>query len=306
MRRWLRPGVDLTIRPAEEAYEVGQPINVRVTAVARRDSDIRSASAYLVAGLWYGESRVTVDPSGATSVSGPPLATVSVSSVALDIPLTMRGGDSAECEAVLPNRASTPSGGRKAGRRIAYSVQARAALAGSGVARGAWPVRMLSPRSLYQEVEGTAMKVATYQSRKCDLELDLPALNARPGETVRGVLHIRPRQSVRARRVTISLVRVETATKEKPKRTVSYDDYRRRDVKFPFSITRHRKEVTRTAHVALAGPHEIPFEVQLPGDAMPTMLTYYLSMRWYVQATVGYGLFSQDACGSELNVYTGR
>lgn len=150
------------------------------------------------------------------------------------------------------------------------------------------------------------MKVTKHQSGKCDLELELPALHARPGETLRGVLHVRPRQNVRARWVTVSLVRVETAAREKTKRTVSYDDYRRRDVKFPFSTTRRRTALMRTAHITLTGPHEIPFEVQLTGDAMPTMLTHYLSMRWYVQATVAYGLFSQDACGRELNVYTGR
>lgn len=307
MRRWLRPSVRLTIRPAQEAYEVGQPIKVRVTVEARRDSDIRSASAYLVAGLWYGAPRVTVYPGGATYVSGPPPAVVRVSSVALEIPATIRAGDSAECEAMLPNLATTPSGGdKRAGRRIAYSVQARANLAGGRVARGAWPVRLLSPRTLHQEVEGSVMKIPKYQSGKCDLELDLSALHARPGQTLRGVLHVRPRHSVRARRVTVSLVRVETAAKQKPKRTVSYDDYRRRDVKFPFSITRRRKALMRTAHITLTGPYEIPFEVQLPGDATPTMLTHYLSMRWYVQATIAYGLFSQDACGRELNVYTGR
>jgi hypothetical protein len=166
MRPWRRPGVRLTIRPAEEAYEVGQPVKVRVTAEARRDSDIRSASAYLVAGLWYGASRVTVDPSGATYVSGPPPATVQVSSVALDIPAVIRAGDSTECEAVLPNLASAPSGGDKgAGRRIAYSVQVRANLAGGGAARGAWPVRLLSPRDLYQEVEGSASRPPPRKSR---------------------------------------------------------------------------------------------------------------------------------------------
>lgn len=305
MRRWVRPDVRVTIRPAAEAYEVGQPIKVRVAAVARRGSDIRSASAYLIASLWYGESRAFVTQ-GSAWVSTPPPAAVRISRVALDIPATIRAGDRAECEAMLPNLASTPSGGGKSGRRIAYSVRAQAHLADGSVTRGTTQVRLLSPRSLYQQVEGTAMRLTQYQSRKCDLELDLPALHARPGETLRGVLRIRPRESVRARRVMVRLVGVETFTKENPVRTVSYDDYRRHDVKLPLSRTHHRKSVMRTRHVTLTGPREIPFVVRLPNGATPTMLTHYLSMRWYAQATVAYNLFSQDECGCELNVHTGR
>ena len=301
-----RSGVQLTIRTAEAAYEVGQPIRVRATAVARRDSGIRSASAYLVASLGYGAPHVT-STATYTSVSRPRPAVVSVSRIALGLPAAIRAGDTAECEALLPNLATVPSRGVRMGPHVLYSVCAQVDLAEGGVTRKAAQVSLLSPRSLYQENEGTAMRAPRHPSGKCDLELDLPALYARPGETLRGVLHVRPRGNVQARRVQVSLVRVEWITKEKPTRTVSYDDYRRQDLKLPVSRTRHRKSVMRTRHITLTGPSEIPFSAQLPGNAIPTMLNRYLSTRWYIEASVTYGLFSHgDACGRELNVYNGR
>lgn len=307
MPRWRRPGVRVTIRPAAEAYEARQPVKVRVTAEARRDTTVRSASAYLVASLWYGKDRVVFYgpyAGGYTTRQSP--ASVTVGQIGLGIPAIIRAGERAECEAVLPNLATAPSWGDKPAQRIAYSVQARVHLADGSVCRGTAPVRLLSPRSLYQQVEGTAMRPTYVQAGKCDLELDLPALHAQPGETLRGTLHIRPRESLRARRVTVSLVSIETVTGEKPARTVSYDDYRRDDVKYPYDRNVHRTSVLRRRRITLTGPCEIPFVAQLPGGVVPTAFTGYLSRRWYVQATVTYALFSQDDCGLELNVHTGQ
>jgi hypothetical protein len=53
----------------------------------------------------------------------------------------------------------------------------------------------------------------------------------------------------------------------------------------------------------LTVPSEFPFEVRLPGDMCPTLITDHLWVRWYLRAAVGYGVVGNDRRERELNVY---
>jgi hypothetical protein len=282
-------------------YQVGQPIRVRVVAVGRRDAAVKNAEAGLVAKIWYGQRAGTATPWGLVPDPNPQPTvsrTVTGSTSGLDLSGPWHAGVRAERELVLANWASAPSGGRAPGRRIEYRVRGVISFAdGSMVCREA-PVRLLSGRSLNQSVEGTAR---AYRTRNCDLSLELPVLHARPGETLRGVLRVRPRRPVRVRRVLVYLLRVEGG----PRLAVRYAVYRR-NIQSPIMDLLRARSVTLARRVELTAPREFPFTVRLPEEAVPTLLTPYLSVRWYVRARVWYGLRGgNDMYDLELNVYTG-
>jgi hypothetical protein len=271
-----KPPVRLTIAPAAQAYEVGQPIRVRVAAAGLQDATIRQARADLVMRIWLHKPRSL----GEGPSSREPQRTVTGPGRQLSLPDRLPAGARAECEAVLPaSWATAPSGGQPPGRRIEYSVRAELRLAGGRIARSEAPVRLVSGPSLYQAVEGTQHRI---RLRRCDLELIAPAMRARPGETVRGTLRVVPHRAVRARAVALVVARRQSV----PRRQYSIAGQ---------GLARD---------VVLGGPQEFPFEVQLPRD-VPTMITPHLSVRWYLRAVVRYGQFARDSCEWELNVYSG-
>jgi hypothetical protein len=271
-----KPPVRLTIAPAAQACEAGQPIRVRVVATGLQDATIRQARADLVMRIWLHKPRSL----GEGPSSREPQRTVTGPGRQLSLPDRLPAGARAECEAVLPaNWATAPSGGQPPGRRIEYSVRAELRLADGRIARSEAPVRLVSGPSLYQAVEGTQHRI---RFRRCDLELIAPVMRARPGETVRGTLRVVPNRTVRARAVALVVARRQ-------------------------SVPRRRYSIAGQGlarDVVLSGPQEFPFEVQLPRD-VPTMITPHLSVRWYLRAVVRYGQFARDSCEWELNVYSG-
>jgi len=271
-----KPPVRLTIAPAAQAYEVGQPIRVRVVATGLQDATIRQARADLVMRIWLRKPRSL----GEGPSSREPQRTVTGPGRQLSLPDRLPAGARAECEAVLPaNWATAPSGGQPPGRRIEYSVRAELRFADGRIARSEAPVRLVSGPSLYQAVEGTQHRI---RFRGCDLELIAPVMRARPGETVRGTLRVVAHRTVRARAVALVVARRQSV----PRRQYSIAGQ---------GLARD---------VVLGGPQEFPFEVQLPHD-VPTMITPHLSVRWYLRAVVRYGQFARDSCEWELNVYSG-
>jgi len=267
-----RPDVQLAIIPAAEAYEVGQPIGVRVAAVGLRDSSVLEARADLVQIIW---SR---NPAGGPA--GPHARTITRAGSGLSLAGALPAGARAESEAVLPNWAQAPSGGRPTGARIEYQVRAELRLADGRTARCAAPVRLVSGPSLYQQVEGTQRR---RRCRRCELELVAPVLRARPGGTVRGTLRITAHRPARVLSVNLHVVSQQPA--------------------------RSKPSEFWGGHLAgtfaLGGPRDFPFEVRLRREIPPTMITPDLSVRWYLRAVVRYGLLARDSCDWELNVYTG-
>jgi hypothetical protein len=275
-----KPPVRLAVAPAAQAYEVGQPIAVRVVAVGVEDVAIRQARADLVMRVWLRVPQPLAGQWGAAPPDKSPQRTITGTGSYLSLPGSLAAGARADCEAVLPNWATAPSGGLPPGPRIEYSVRAELGLADGRTVRGEAPVRLLSGPSLYQTLEGKAHWRRL--PRRGDLELVMPVMRARPGETLRGTLRVVPHQPMRARSVSMLLGRRQSV----PRR------WRRM----------WRQNLAKDAD--LAGPREFPFEVQLPRD-VPTMITPYLSVRWYLQAVVRYGLVAADRCEWQLNVYTG-
>lgn len=273
-----KPAVQLAVSVAA-AYEVGQAISVRVVAVGLRDSSIRQATAWLVQKIWLRKPQPQAGMWGAAPGSTAPHRTVMGGGSRLGLAGTLPAGARAESEVALPNWANAPTGGAAPGRRIEYSVRAELVLADGGKVRTEVPVRLVSGPSLYQQVEGTTR---VHRSRRCEIELDLPALRARPGETLRGTLRVLPRQPVHARSVSLFLLQRQSV----PKRLHFFGSQ---------GLARD---------VEITGPSEYHFAVQIPANSCPTLITPYLWVRWYVHAGVRYGRLRADRYDCEINVYT--
>jgi hypothetical protein len=268
--------VQLAIAPAAATYEAGQPIRVRVAVLALQDSSIRQARADLVQKIW-----TDVDEGDPR-----PQRTVTGAGTALALPGSLLAGARADFEAVLPNWAKAPTGGPSLVRRIEYSVRAELVLADGSKVRREAPVRLVSGSSLYQAVEGT---VRAHKSRRCEIEL-VPPLRARPGEALRGAFRVVPRRPMRARSVRLSLWPRQSFPGSTPRRGRTV-----------YSFIQHQ---TLARDVVLTVPSEFPFELELSGDMCPTLITPYLWVRWYLRASVAYGVVvSPDRLECELNVY---
>jgi hypothetical protein len=281
-----KPPARLEIAPVAPAYEVGQPVRVRLVATGLKDATIRQARAELVMRIWLRKPRSL----GEGPSSREPQRTVTGPGLRLGLPDRLPAGARAECEAVLPTDwVTAPSGGQPPGRRIEFAVHAELSFTDGTTARSEAPVRLVSGPSLYRAVEGTQHRL---RFRRCDLELIAPVMRARPGETVRGTLRVVPRSAgpssagphrpVRARAVALLVARRQSVP-------------RRRYWTSGQGLARD---------VVLDGAQEFPFEVQLGCD-VPTMITPHLSVRWYLRAVVRYGQFARDSGEWELNVYTG-
>jgi hypothetical protein len=272
------PLIQLGIFPAAVTYEVSQPIKARVVVVGLQDSSIRQARADLVQKVWLAKPG-QVGAWDLPPAKNPPQRTVTAKGSWLRLPDTLSAGARVELEATLPNWAQAPTGGAFPGRRIEYRVRAEIVFADGRKTRQDAPVRLVSPPSLYQEVEGTTRR---RQSRRCELELAVPAWRARPGETVRGSLRVVPRGAVRARSLFVGLAM-------------------RQSVPYYFRYVRGRNLARTTV---LTGPAEFPFEITLPGTSCPTLITPHLWVRWYLTAGLRYSLLRTDRLERELNVYS--
>jgi hypothetical protein len=274
-----KPPIQLSIVPAADSYEVGRPVTVRVVATGLEQATIREARADLVMKVWLRKPQVVAGQWGAARPSTSPQRTVAGASTPLRLAGDLPAGSRAECDVALPNWAQAPSGGRPPGRRIEYAVRAEVKLASGGTVRAETPVRLVSGPALYQKIEGTQR---SRHFRRCDIELIAPALHARPGQTLRGTVRVTPHRPMRARSVAAFLIRRQSVP-------------RTRRIMRAGSLARG---------IQLTGPQEFPFDIPVPDEA-PTMITPYLSVHWYVQAVVRYGLFAADRCDWEFNVYTG-
>jgi hypothetical protein len=252
---------------------------VRVVAVGLQDSSIRRGTAWLVQRIWLRSPQHHVGMWGAVPGSTAPHHTVTGGASELGLAGTLAAGARAESEIALPNWASAPTGGAAPGRRIEYSVCAEIVLTNGSKVRSEARVLLVSGPSLYQQVEGTTR---VHRSRWCELELILPALRARPGETLAGTLRVLPRQPVQARSVSLFLIQRQSV----PSRLHFFGSPGlARDV-----------EITELS--------EYHFAVQIPANSCPTLITPYLWVRWYVHAAVRYGRLRADKRDREINVYT--
>jgi hypothetical protein len=329
MSRLRRPAVRLSIAPVAKVYVTGDPITLRVTLVGRHDVGVRGAQAGLTARIWYRRPEATRTHAFVAPPSSPPTpppATVTGPVTSLGLPATLPAGSTIEREAIVQNWARAPSGVLGI-PRVEYRLWTRLFLLdGSTVTSGA-PVQLESPRSLNQHVEGAPpsyreLKVEFRRGRlvryrgPCDLLLRLPALYARPGETLRGVLEVSPHHPTTARRILVSLQQIEALAGSAMPSAVSYAECRG-DVVSPVTNARRVKAVPLAGRTSLTEARHFPFTIQLPGHARqlvndrraplcPTILTRYLAVRWYLRGWVQDDSFQWQVCDTEINVYTAR
>jgi hypothetical protein len=301
--------VRLDIVPAEWIYAAGDPIAVRVTAASRRDVSVRAATAGLVALIWY-----RPPPFGFRNQFAPPPATVTGATTSLNL-AGMRAGGTAETKAVVQNWARAPSGTLGTQLGVAYRLRAELVLDDGTTVGCERPIRILSRRSLNQDVEGAPLAYRQYGAEawrydtvryqgSWDLALRLPALHARADETLRGVFRVSPHQAMRARRVLVSLLMVDTLAGSAAPSVISDGEYCR-DVESPMPRVRRVRPVRLAACTRLAEPPEFPFTIRLPADACPTIRTRYRAVRWYVRGWVRERSSQWQVCDTEINIFTG-
>lgn len=329
MSRLRRPAVRLSVAPVDKVYATGEPITVRVIVACRHDVGIRGAQAGMNARIWYRRPEATrthafVPPSPPPT---PPPAFVTGPFTSLSLPATLPAGTTVEREAVVQNWAHAPSGALGVVPKIEYRLWARLFLVDGGTVTSGVPVQLESPRSLNQHVEGAPpsyreLKVEFWRGRpvryrgSCDLLLRLPALHARPGETLRGVLQVSPHHPATVRRVLVSLQEVEALAGSAMPTAMSDAEYRG-DVVSPVTTTRRVKAVPLAGRTRLTEARDFPFTIQLPGrdrrlvndrraPLCPTILTRYLAVRWYLRGWVQQDSHQWQVCDTEVNVYTVR
>jgi hypothetical protein len=298
--------VRLDIVPAGWIYAAGDPIPVRVTAASTRDVTVRAATAGLVAKIWY-QPRAP----GMRGMPGPPPATVTGATSSLSLP-GMPAGGTLESEAVVRNWARAPSGMLGA-LGVGYRLRAELVLDDGGTVACEAPIRILSRRSLNQDVEGAPLAYRRYDAEawrydpvryegNWDLALRLSALHARPDETLRGVLRVSPHRAMRARRVLVSLHVVEALAGSAVPSVMSDGEYCR-DVESPTTRGRRVRPVRLAAWTRVAGPRDYPFTIRLPADACPTIRTRYLAVRWYLRGWVQERSSQWQVCDTEINIF---
>jgi hypothetical protein len=313
-RHLSRPAVRLAIVPAATVCAAGEPISVRVTATGRHDVGIRSGRTAMIARIWYRHP----EPAGLyvmganNSRPAPPPATVTGPAKSLNMPPTLSAGSTVQREVTVQNWARAPSGALGI-LKVDYRLLTQLSLADGASVSAEVPVRIESRRSLNQDVEGAPLayrhhQVETWPVRyrgDWDLTISLSALYARPGERLRGVLRVSPHQPARARRIQVSLQRIEVLAGSPVPPTLS-DAEAFSDVEAPIVTTKRARLMTLATRTGLSGPREFPFAVDVPGWACPTIRTRPLTVRWYVRGWVQDAALQWQVRDAEVNVYTAR
>lgn len=122
---------------------------------------------------------------------------------------------------------------------------------------------------------------------EAELSFTLPGLEVVTGQTLRGQLHILPRQNFSGK-VRLELVRYES---------VSYDRGLSREISVPFDLAGNTD--------FMAGqPQVIPFEVSLPPDAAPSIQTPNGAIRWTIKGILSRSSHKAITVEQPVEVYT--
>lgn len=127
----------------------------------------------------------------------------------------------------------------------------------------------------------------------CHMELRLPRLYARPGETLEGMLVLEARSRVKARGVRVDL---ESWLIEKVGELSSGLFVWR-------EITGHSVSLTGRTELAGGDRKDLPFRIQIPADAPPSFTTPHTDLHWFLVGVVDRRLRSDPVVSVELNVH---
>jgi hypothetical protein len=299
---------------------IGELIAARVSVAGGGGRRVRQCWVELRAQIWDGGTRkqamFTGNVSGMTDVPAPRTGVLSRAEVA-GLAGTMLPETGITRELTLPTAALAPSGKTK-NVAVDYLLAARIELDSGRKAEGSAPVTLVSRRNTYQGVEGTEY---FRRARWCDLELELPAPHARLGESIEGLLRVRPREPVNARMVLRYLYWVqrgrglpgwaESAAAQTPILLRSLEYFPPTDTYNNFALLTRRRRAARRAALArsvmLSGPAEFAFRIPVRPDTSPTLITPDCSVRYYVCGEIWYARpwNGRDVLAREVNIHSG-
>ncbi len=121
----------------------------------------------------------------------------------------------------------------------------------------------------------------------CDMQLEVSSRTARPGETLSGTLRMEPRRAFEVRSVYVAL-----------EGRMRHEDNIEREV--------GEAKVTLADRPAFSPgvSQELPFQVTVPGDALPSLVAEHNQLRWHLKGVCDRKLRGDDSVSAEIVVYT--
>ncbi len=294
-------GPKVAVHPIRPGFLAGEPVTARVSVTGGGGLVAERCQVELLARIWNGRTRKQGLGTFPVSVNAPEdrVAVVSRAEVA-SLAGAVLPPSAVTGEVTLPDAPSCPSG--KTRRvSVSYVLTARLQLASGRKVAASAPVVVVIPRRLYQQVEGTE---CFRRTQRCDLDLELPAPHARPGEAIEGVLRVHPREPVHAHLVLRQLYTRSapgiggTPTPVLTQGLACFPPAR--------SLRWAPRSLRLARDVMLSGPAEFPFRIPVRGNACPTFITQDLAVRHYVSGEVHYRnrRASLDVLIREVNIHT--
>jgi hypothetical protein len=288
-RNRLSKKAEIEVAAEKDTYLPGDVVNVSVKVTGREELDIEEGRVALVCANRYVYQYETTD-SDDNQTYRTEEATDEV--VAAD-------------ERILDEKTILP--GSHSGHELSFEVPTTAAPSASGeitnvewkiritlVVRGAPDVIKELPLTILSTSESYASwaEITPYLDLHdlCDLEFRLPGRTFRLGEHVEGTLVLTPHQDLKARPLSVELVRAEVVSRNSGN----------------FSETVEASEVVDESPRYQAGSvREYDFAMDVPGEAGPCLETELTYAAWRLRAVLRRRLGFDPELQLTLNVYNG-
>jgi len=289
---FLAAGVDLAVtldRPSG-VYDPGETVRATVHLESDRDLEVREASVALVGREEYHYSYTANNADLETeyrSAKGGERWEIDRRSLVRDGILAAGVGPVLQFEATLPEDAlPTVRGGKLVRIGWAMEVSLDRPLARDVHAEA--EVRV--PVRLQNRLERAREYGRSSHPEEVELALSLPFREWVAGETMEGTLLVRPQQAFPVRGIHLELVRHEQVT-------CGEGNERRDRTRLPLA---GRLELEAGSALAY------PFQVEIPAEAAPSLVTPNYTIRWYLRGIVDRGLQAERVVEEEILVFTGR
>lgn len=268
--------VDLTVDG--QAFEPGQSIACRVDVGGGGDDKLRALRVELAYKNTYYHRTRDMDDDGTDETRTSDNVVIATEKVPADDP--SMSGDSGSFQFTLTIPEDVPP---SAPKWVDWSVAAILDRRRARDRRESVPITILAREGGYAM---WASSPQVCQEDNCDMQLDVSSRTARSGETLSGVLRVEPRRDFECRSVYVALE----------------------------GRMRHEDNIVRDhggAKVALSDrpsfspgvPQDFPFQIAVPGDALPSLHAAHNQMRWHLKGICDRKLRGDNTVSVEIVVH---
>lgn len=262
-----------------QTFEPGRSIACRVDVGGGGDDKLRALRVELAYKNTYYHRTRDADGHGTDETRTSDNVVVVTEKVSADDPSMLGGSGSFDFTLEIP--AEVPP---SAPRWVEWSVTAILDRRRARDRRESVPITMLSLPGGYPM---WASSPQVCQEDVCDMQLEVSSRVARVGDTLSGTLRIEPKRDFECRSVYVALE----------------------------GRMRHEDNIVRVlgeAKVTLSDrpafspgvPQELPFQITVPGDAIPSLHAAHNQMRWQLKGVCDRKLRSDNTVSAEIVVFT--